>query len=65
LVNQNRDTFCSDLHKDLGGDYILANPPINMSDWIGDRLQEDRRWMYGTPAVTSANYAWFQHIISH
>ncbi len=36
-----------------------------MSDWVGDKLQEDGRWIYGTPAVTSANYAWFQHIISH
>lgn len=62
---QNADTFRSDLHKDLRADYILANPPFNMSDWGGEALQEDGRWLYGTPAAGNANYAWIQHIISH
>ena len=62
---QNADTFRSDLHKDLRADYILANPPFNMSDWGGEALQEDGRWLYGTPSASNANYAWIQHIISH
>ncbi|MFM7409153.1 MAG: type I restriction-modification system subunit M [Cuspidothrix sp.] len=62
---QNADTFRSDLHKDLRADYILANPPFNMSDWGGEALQEDGRWIYGTPSAGNANYAWIQHIISH
>lgn len=62
---QNADTFRSDLHKDLRADYIIANPPFNMSDWGGEALQEDGRWLYGTPATGNANYAWIQHIISH
>lgn len=62
---QNADTFRSDLHKDLRADYILANPPFNMSDWGGEALQEDGRWLYGTPSSGNANYAWIQHIISH
>ena len=62
---QNADTFRSDLHKDLKADYILANPPFNMSDWGGEALQEDGRWLYGTPSAGNANYAWIQHIISH
>ncbi|MEI6444051.1 MAG: class I SAM-dependent DNA methyltransferase [Nostocales cyanobacterium ELA583] len=65
LGAQNADTFRSDLHKDLRADYILANPPFNMSDWGGDKLQEDGRWIYGTPSAGNANYAWIQHIISH
>ena len=51
--------------KDLRADYILANPPFNMSDWGGEALQEDGRWLYGTPSASNANYAWIQHIISH
>jgi type I restriction enzyme M protein len=59
------DSFHNDLHKDLKADFILANPPFNISDWGGDRLREDVRWKYGTPPVGNANYAWVQHIIHH
>ena len=59
------DSFHNDLHKDLKADFILANPPFNVSDWGGDRLREDARWKYGTPPVGNANYAWVQHIIHH
>jgi type I restriction enzyme M protein len=51
--------------KDLRFDYILANPPFNVSDWGGERLREDARWKYGAPPVANANYAWLQHIIWH
>lgn len=59
------DSFHNDLHKDLKADFILANPPFNISDWGGDRLREDGRWRYGTPPTGNANYAWVQHFISH
>ncbi len=59
------DSFHNDLHKDLKADYILANPPFNMSDWGGDRLKEDVRWKYGVPPAGNANYAWIQHFIHH
>ena len=59
------DSFHSDLHKDLKADYILANPPFNMSDWGGQRLKEDVRWKFGTPPVNNANYAWIQQLIHH
>ncbi len=65
LGSHNADTFHDDLHKDLKADYILANPPFNMSDWGGDRLREDVRWKYGTPPTGNANYAWVQHFIHH
>jgi type I restriction enzyme M protein len=61
----NADTFHNDLHKDLKADFILANPPFNMSDWGGDRLREDVRWKYGAPPVGNANFAWVEHIIHH
>jgi type I restriction enzyme M protein len=59
------DTFHNDLHKDLKADFILANPPFNVSDWGGERLRDDVRWKYGTPPVGNANYAWVQQIIHH
>lgn len=59
------DSFHNDLHKDLKADFILANPPFNMSDWGGERLREDVRWKYGVPPVGNANYAWVQHMIHH
>jgi len=61
----NADTFHNDLHKDLRADFILANPPFNVSDWGGERVREDVRWKYGAPSGGNANYAWVQHIIHH
>jgi len=57
------DTFHSDQHPDLKADYIIANPPFNISDWGGERLRDDKRWQYGTPPSGNANYAWVQHMI--
>jgi type I restriction enzyme M protein len=65
LGGQHADSFHNDLHKDLRADFILANPPFNMSDWGGERLHEDARWKYGIPPVNNANYAWIQHFIHH
>jgi len=65
LGGQHADSFHNDLHKDLRDDFILANPPFNMSDWGGERLREDARWKYGIPPVNNANYAWIQHFIHH
>jgi type I restriction enzyme M protein len=59
------DSFHEDLHPDLKADYILANPPFNISDWGGDQLRDDVRWRYGVPPVGNANYAWLQHMVSH
>ncbi len=59
------DTFHNDRHPDLKADYILANPPFNISDWGGDRLREDKRWQYGAPPTGNANYAWVQHMVHH
>jgi type I restriction enzyme M protein len=65
LGAENADSFHHDLHPDLKADFILANPPFNMSDWGGDRLRDDKRWAYGVPPVNNANYAWIQHFIHH
>lgn len=65
LGNQHADSFHNDLHPDLRADYVLANPPFNDSDWGGDLLKDDRRWQFGTPPQTNANYAWVQHFIYH
>ena len=59
------DSFHNDRHPDLKADYILANPPFNVSDWGGDRLRDDKRWEFGTPPVGNANFAWVQHFLHH
>jgi type I restriction enzyme M protein len=59
------DTFHHDRHPDLKADFILANPPFNISDWGGERLREDKRWQYGVPPAGNANFAWVQHIVHH
>ena len=59
------DSFHNDRHPDLKADYILANPPFNVSDWGGDRLRDDKRWRYGIPPAGNANFAWVQHFIHH
>lgn len=59
------DTFHDDQHKTLKADYILANPPFNISDWGGDQLIDDVRWKFGTPPAGNANYAWLQHMVYH
>ena len=66
FVNWNTEgSFLKDAHPDLKADFILANPPFNVSDWSGELLAEDGRWKYGTPPPGNANYAWLQHFLFH
>ena len=59
------DTFTKNQHADLRADFVLANPPFNISDWWHGSLEGDPRWVYGTPPQGNANYAWLQHILYH
>lgn len=59
------DTFHNDRHPDLKADFILANPPFNISDWGGERLKDDKRWKFGVPPAGNATFAWVQHIVHH
>ena len=59
------DSFHDDRHPDLRADFILANPPFNVSDWGGERLADDKRWTHGVPPARNANFAWVQHIVHH
>ena len=59
------DSFHNDRHPDLRADFILANPPFNVSDWGGERLTDDKRWQHGVPPRGNANFAWVQHIVHH
>jgi len=59
------DTFFNDLHPTTKADFILANPPFNLSDWGADKLADDIRWKYGLPPSGNANFAWLQHMIHH
>ncbi len=65
LGPKHADSFHEDLHPDLRADFILANPPFNISDWGGERLRDDVRWKYGAPPSGNANFAWVQHFIHH
>ena len=59
------DTFFNDLHPSLKADFIMANPPFNLSNWGQDKLKDNVRWKYGLPPSGNANYAWIQHMIHH
>ena len=61
----NEGSFLNDAHKDLKADYIIANPPFNVSDWSGELLRGDARWKYGEPPTGNANYGWIQHFLYH
>ncbi|MCP3678896.1 MAG: SAM-dependent DNA methyltransferase [Gammaproteobacteria bacterium] len=61
----NEGSFLNDAHPDLKADYVIANPPFNMSDWSGELLRSDGRWKYGVPPKGNANYAWIQHFLYH
>jgi type I restriction enzyme M protein len=65
LGDQSADTFHNDKHPDLKADYVLSNPPFNDSDWRGELLKDDKRWVYGVPPAGNANFAWVQHFIHH
>lgn len=59
------DSFLNDQHPDLRADFVMANPPFNLKDWGGEQLQDDPRWVYGTPPAGNANFAWMQHMLYH
>ncbi len=63
LGQEHADTFARDQHPDQKFDYILANPPFNISDWGGEKYEGDIRWKFGRPSPANANYAWLQHIL--
>ena len=65
LGPKHADSFRADLHPDLRADYVLANPPFNVSEWFGETLVDDVRWKFGTPPKGNANYAWVQHFVHH
>jgi type I restriction enzyme M protein len=65
LGAQHGDTFHRDLHPDLRADFVMANPPFNISNWGGERLTDDVRWKHGAPPAGNANFAWLQHIVHH
>jgi type I restriction enzyme M protein len=63
LGKTHANTFANDQFSDLKFDYIMANPPFNISDWGGEKYENDVRWKYGRPPVGNANYAWLQHML--
>jgi type I restriction enzyme M protein len=65
LGRYNADTFLDDCHPTMRADFILANPPFNLSDWGQEKLREDVRWKFGLPPAGNANFAWMQHMIHH
>ena len=65
LGNIPEDTFLNDQHPTMKADFIMANPPFNLSAWGADQLKEDQRWQYGMPPASNANFAWMEHMIWH
>ena len=65
LGDHSDDSFTHDLHQDLRADFVIANPPFNVSNWWSPKLADDPRWKYGVPPEGNANFAWVQHFIYH
>lgn len=65
MGSHSADSFTEDLHPDLRADFVIANPPFNVSDWWDPKLQSDPRWKFGTPSQGNANFAWVQHFLYH
>lgn len=65
MGDRSADSFTQDLHPDLRADFVIANPPFNVSNWWGAKLADDPRWKYGTPPESNANFAWVQHFVHH
>ncbi len=65
MGDRSADTFTQDLHPDLRADFVIANPPFNVSNWWDAKLADDPRWKYGTPPEGNANFAWVQHFLYH
>ena len=65
LGERSADSFTQDLHPDLRADFVIANPPFNVSNWWDAKLADDPRWKFGTPPAGNANFAWVQHFIHH
>ena len=65
LGDRSADSFTQDLHPDLRADFVIANPPFNVSNWWDAKLADDPRWKYGIPAEGNANFAWVQHFLYH
>lgn len=65
MGDRSADSFTQDLHPDLRADFVIANPPFNVSNWWDARLADDPRWKYGTPPAGNANFAWVQHFVYH
>jgi type I restriction enzyme M protein len=57
------DTFMQDKFPELKVDYVIANPPFNVSDYNINK-SETHKWKYGMPPTGNANYAWLQHFLS-
>jgi len=65
MGDRSADSFTQDLHPDLRADFVIANPPFNVSNWWNAKLADDPRWKYGTPPEGNANFAWVQHFLYH
>ncbi len=55
------NTYYEDPHKAPGRfDFVMANPPFNVSGVDKDRLKDDPRFALGLPTTDNANYLWIQ-----
>jgi len=55
------NTYYEDIHQSVGKfDFVMANPPFNVSGVDKERLKDDRRFPWGMPNTDIANYLWIQ-----
>ena len=59
------NSFYDDPHESRGRfDFVMANPPFNVSGVDKDRIKGDPRLPLGVPSTDNANYLWIQFFAS-
>jgi len=59
------NTYYENLHHCVGRfDYVMANPPFNVSGVDKEVIEGDERYPFGIPSTDNANYLWMQEFYS-
>jgi type I restriction enzyme M protein len=60
---KNGNTYYENLFKGQKFDFVMANPPFNVSGVEAEKLKDDPRFSFGLPRTDNANYIWIQQFL--